>query len=201
MQSGVASVSCTAGVCDSTCNPGRLNLFLPEAFMGPDDGCESTVHRVFVTEATFSSSFGGAVGADMRCQMAAGAAGLTGIWAAWISDVGSSPSVRFNKDLGPYILLDGTPVANDWLDLTDGQLDHAIDLTETMQLTDTGVWTGTRPNGAAAPAVDYCMNWSSPGGTTSFGFASSTDGSWTANPNDPGCDNILHLYCFEQLAQ
>ena len=43
----------------------------------------------------------------------------------------TSPDSRFSRGVGPYVLVDGTIVANNWSDLTSGTLRHAIDETET----------------------------------------------------------------------
>jgi hypothetical protein len=74
--------------------------------------------------------------ADSRCQALAEGAGLSGTFKAWISgrvDTGSGPVPhgavdRFTQATVPYELVNGTKVADDWADLTDGTLDHAIEL-------------------------------------------------------------------------
>ncbi len=198
---GVAVTSCAGGICDSTCIPGRLNLLLPEAEMGMDDGCESSIHRVFLSDEQTPATLGGAFGADMLCQTKAVAAGLTGLWGAWISDSISSPSDRFVQDLGPYVRMDGTQIAADWADLTDGQLDASIDLSETMQSLTGFVWTGTNPDGTAVLADNYCADWTAQAGSATFGFSMATDGTWTANLSKPNCQSVFRLYCVEQIAQ
>jgi hypothetical protein len=47
-----------------------------------------------------------------------------------IRALASSPSVRFTRSAVPYRLIDGTLIANDWADLTDGTIAHDLDLTE-----------------------------------------------------------------------
>ena len=199
--SGVEFPSCAAGVCDSVCVPGRLNLFLPEAAMGMDDGCESSVHRVFVTQDPTPATLGGAFGADALCQTRANDAGLTGLWGAWISDTVSSPSDRFFLDLGPYVRMDGTQIAVNWPDLIDGQLDAPIELSEAMQGIQAFVWTGTNPDGTAELAADFCSDWTVQAGNAAIGFSLATDGSWSVSQSKPTCTNLFHLYCFEQIAQ
>jgi hypothetical protein len=154
----------------------------------------------------------GAVGGDTFCQQAAVAAGIAQAapWRAWLSDHNSTPLTRFVMDPGPYILLDGTLVAANFLELTSGTLEHAIDMDEMLNPTLTfNVWTGTEANGAESTIlgdngqpISHCQNWSAPGSDTDFallGDSSHTDSLWTSNPPPQGCyvQNI-HLYCFEQ---
>lgn len=66
---------------------------------------------------------------------------------------------RFTQNPGPYVLVNGTRVADNWADLTDGTLDHAIDRTEAnLPLADGAearVWTNTT---TAGPAWDNSTN-------------------------------------------
>src|SRR5690242_2782849 len=75
---------------------------------------------VFVTSTLQTGNLGGLTGADMICQARAAAGGLRGIFKAWLSDTTASPSTRFTRSKKPYVLLDGTVIANNWADLTDG---------------------------------------------------------------------------------
>lgn len=56
------------------------------------------------------------------------AAGLPGEYKAWLADTtaASAPDQTFFRAPGGYRLVDGTVVADDWFDLTDGTLQHAI---------------------------------------------------------------------------
>jgi len=191
---------------------------------------------VFVTNASFDGNFGGGqrvlghLVADQRCQGAASAAGLAGSFKAWISgraDPGAGPlphgdDDRFTFSSEPYRLVDGTQVADDGSDLTDGSLDHAIDLTETGARVAEGtrVWTNKRPSGAAwdngrqcaqvpKPDIPGLATWScgapswTPGDcqfeSGKYGVASSTGASWTATESsNVACTQTYRLYCFEQ---
>jgi hypothetical protein len=193
---------------------------------------------VFVTSQRFDGNFGGGqltlghLQADQRCQAAAESAGLTGTFKAWISgrvDTGAGPSHhgvvdRFTQSAAPYRLVGGTQVADDWADLTDGSLDHAIDRTETgASIANdpvTRVWTNTRTNGTAwdnsrncspgpSPDVGIESTWScgAPSWTAGdcqfesgkYGEATSTTGSWTGTESsNTACTNQYRLYCFEQ---
>ncbi len=103
------------------------------AFAGPAyaDDNEKTV---FVTSAVFDGNLGGLAGADAKCQAAAdGPASVvpSGTYLAWLSDGTDSPDTRFTKTAHPYLLPDGTKIAEDFFDLTDGSILHAIDIDPT----------------------------------------------------------------------
>jgi hypothetical protein len=103
-----------SGVCSDV--ESRLDALFAELF----------ARLVFVTSTTFTGAevgggFG-AEGADMHCQRLANAAGHQGRYLAWISDDTSSPRTRFTPSEYPYRRIDGTVIANDFTDLTDGSL-------------------------------------------------------------------------------
>lgn len=202
-----------------------------------EPGPQPAAKLVFVTSQLFDGNFGGGqltlghLAADQRCQEAAESAGRGGTFKAWLSgrvDTGAGPLPhgvvdRFTQS-GPYALVSGAKVADDWSDLTDGTLDHAIDQTElgaTLSGEDTlRVWTNTKTDGRAwdnstncspgpSPDVGTLSTWScgppawSPGDcqfqSGKFGMADSTTGSWTGTASsNQGCDNRYRLYCFEQ---
>ena len=56
-------------------------------------------------------------------------AGLTGTFLAWNSTDSDSPADRFFKSNDPYVRVDGVRVAQDYTDLTDGELDEILDAT------------------------------------------------------------------------
>lgn len=86
---------------------------------------------VFVTSAEFTGNLGGLSGADAICQEAADAAGLDGVFQAWLSDSVDTPSTRWKTlSLGPYFLLDGGVVAASFGDLVDGTINAEINVTE-----------------------------------------------------------------------
>jgi len=167
---------------------------------------------VFVTSVIYRAYMGGVAGADERCQARADAAGLGGVWRAWLSDTTSNAADRLSHSDSPYVLLDGTRVADNWADLTDGTLDHVIDLTEIgsapprpspFVLEEPTVWTGSTPAGMASPGVAHCMNWTAGGGsghTMTEGRTDRADSAWTNSRTWSGgpCSWERPLYCFEQ---
>jgi cysteine-rich repeat protein len=129
---------------------------------------------VFVTSITYTGNLGGLDGADAKCNARAAVAGIGGTYRAWLSDITGSPSTRMSKAGGPYRLVNGTVVANNWADLTDGNLITAINLTELGTLPpqptfcgpgNTPVWTNTPPRHAqpGRPVVRHLERHRHPG--------------------------------------
>jgi hypothetical protein len=127
---------------------------------------------------------------------------LAGTYKTWLSESTSAPISRFVPSSGPYRLVNGTMIAANWADLTDGTLLASITVTETGGgLGATSItWTHTGPNGSRdGVANEHCANWTtnnvqSRGGA---GFADQTNIAWTKIESFP-CSNHRHLYCFQQ---
>lgn len=153
---------------------------------------------------------GGLDGADQRCQDSADSAGLDGTFMAWLS-AGSTAEVldRFTVDGGPFVLPDGTAIATDWADLTDGSLAAPILIDAAGAVYDAGaqperqVITHTNPDGTSAPGISPCAGFS---GNTAveagWGNASTIDTSWSSTGDRWRCDSDggggPSLYCFQQ---
>jgi hypothetical protein len=165
--------------------------------------------KVFLTADQSQGDLGGWAGADAKCQAAADLASLPGDFRAWISDSHSSPAIRFNRSQGPYVLVDAakTVVADNWADLTDGSLQHMINVNENGTTvtgdmsTDFDAWTGTLTDGEAAG--DNCTDWASADGSHFGVFGCPANGcagaQWTiGNMTHIACSEHLRLYCFEQ---
>lgn len=154
--------------------------------------------RVFVTSTTSYPSTSGST-ADGICAAYAQNDHLGGTWKAWLSTTTLSAANKLVHFNGPYKLLNGTTIANNWIDLTDGTLQHEINITDTgSTITDTSianVWTGTNTDGSAATST--CSNWTSTGGFTNMGSANSQYDSWTQIPTQ-SCQNGAAFFCFEQ---
>jgi hypothetical protein len=135
---------------------------------------------------------------DCICQTLADNALLDGTYKAWLSDDTMDARDRLTQANVPYIRVDGeVVVANSFADLVDGSLMNPIFLTEDGGAPRSEVWTGTRPDGTAAP--DNCANWTSQSnadlGTVGAPFLS--DVTWTERFSS-NCDNELFIYCIEQ---
>ncbi len=166
-----------------------------------------------MTSSTFDGNLGGYVGADSKCQIAANNVNLGGSWKAWISDttaIYGIPASRFNRATVPYLLLDGTKVADNWNDLIDQTLDHQINISEksthipqNLDPTIWDVWTNTSTGGSIydTQSTYTCNNFSTNSSSYTAGGGSSTrtDWWWTNVENRRHtCDTLARLYCFEQ---
>ena len=168
--------------------------------------CMSPVNIVFVTSTAYTGNFGGLAGADAACQTQAQAGGLSGTFKAWLSDSTASASTRLTHSTDPYVLTDGTQIAADWTDLTDGVLSAPINKDESQQtpLESSGsvrVWTATQANGDWYFTSPSCNDWTEEtSGTTVLatrGDFTATDIKWSAASNAT-CNNQLRIYCVQQ---
>lgn len=154
--------------------------------------------QVFVTSTGPSAGARGSLdGMDDYCLDRAMEAGLDGFWVAWASDSTNDAADRILD--AEYRLLDGTVVANDLADLTDGSLDHPINRNENNQVVTQDfnfpvVWTGTLTDGTRSN-VDTCDDWSDGGASGVKGDLTSTTSTWTEDGTE-GCDALARLYCF-----
>lgn len=160
---------------------------------------------VFVTHAKYSGNFGGIAAADRICQAEADAAAPKvphGTYLAWLSDGKVSPDTRFAKASVPYVLPDGTVIAKDYADLTDGSLMHQID----MEATGTSVgtqytWTGTRADGTSVGDWLTCNGWKAePLGDFhgTGGRTERTDSLWSSRIARVSCGRQHRFWCFQQ---
>ncbi len=158
---------------------------------------------VFITSSTFKGNLGGLAGADDKCQAEAdGPASIvpSGTYLAWLSDGTDSPDTRFTKSSHPYILPDGTKIAEDFTDLTDGSILHKINSDPTgkplgLQL----FWTGTKSNGTTSQYIVTCAGWTSlPAAVRGVdGSTLKTSTLWSARGTRE-CGVSLRLACFQQ---
>jgi len=174
---------------------------------GTDSGVESGIdsgtdagpsgRRIFVTASVQNANFGGLDGADAICDSQAAASDLGGEFQAWLSTMTSSVSDRLTHSSEPYILVDGTLVANDWDDLVDGSILAPINLDASGQVRGGDVWTGTLPSGLPYTQGDCGGFTNGIDGIGLCGTTASTGPSWTANAT-PECSLALRLYCIEK---
>jgi len=156
--------------------------------------------RVFVTSDDYPTAYGGLAGADTLCQGAAVAAGLTGLWKAWLSDSTGSAAERLAHHAGPYQTIPGTTVADNWDMLTSGTLRAPIDRDEFGATRDRAVFTDTKADGTVHSASEHCADWSADGGSQSSyaGRSVAVDSTWTHSPGAYACVYAFALYCVEQ---
>ncbi len=161
------------------------------------------VKRVFVTSQRYNGYLGGLSGADLKCQQRADAANLGGTWKAWLSSSTQSAASRLTHFNGPYVLINGTIIANNWSDLIDGTLASPINVTEINGLASIPVWTNTGARGEIATnnTTWHCSNWttSSSSRRGNTGETQSSNTRWTTGISELcSQNNYVGLYCFEQ---
>lgn len=159
--------------------------------------------RVFITSTTHNGNLGGLEGGDSICETQAWATNLRGTWKAWLSGQGASAATRLTHASVPYKLLNGTIVADSWIDLTDGTLDNPISINENNTACPSYeiAWTGTYPDGSASSG--RCGDWWLTGreGISTAGTAGQCNSSvsnWSSAGSSYECSGLRHLYCFEQ---
>ena len=176
---------------------------------------ERSEKTVFVTKASFLSDMGGLAGADANCQAEADDPASivpAGTYLPWLSDGIDSPDTRFTKSSHPYVLPDGTKIAENYTDLTDGSILHAVnvDATGAPVLGAQRFWTGTMTDGKAVQQFvanvkkNSCNAWN---GTTVYraiatiGITYKKTGEWT-NYRQSLCNSLgtpkKRLTCFQQ---
>jgi len=168
-----------------------------------DDGCTNTCdidRLIFVTKDLWGGNEVGGTGtAGTRCWTRAMAAGHPRPMAfqAWLSDSEKSPLDIHHGD-GRYLLSTGQVVAENWDDLTDGQLAHPIDRSADGTLVEGPVWTATAPDGSPYPDGN-CGDWKVGGDDLAiYGYSDVSDEGWTHYVEGTGtCDDVAHLYCIE----
>ena len=215
---GEATATCDADCTPAECGDGVLSPLAGEQCddggLSDNDDCSSQCVKlrrtIFVTSALYTGDLGGLAGADDRCQKLAEAAGLPGIFYAWLSDGQTAPDSRFLKSNVPYVLATGIQVAKNWGDLVDGVLQHAIDTTESKGAapvpnagcgggTKPTVWTNTLEKGTLWGASG-CDGWTKTTGIARLGHAKATNFTWSkfCEGQAASCAWKAALYCVEQ---
>jgi hypothetical protein len=185
---------------------------------GSDGDPPDTSHvKVFLTMQAFRPNFNavaatGLDSADFKCSEAAHNQGSSGTWTAWLSDNGGSPDPAddlnavdriFDSGGKPYKTIDGTIIANNLADLTDGTLDAPIIIDEAgNEVNDsfgTEVWSATDANGKYS-GQGTCARWTDVATlnqTAAIGVGGATDEKWTKEGGGNSCDQGYNrLYCF-----
>lgn len=139
----------------------------------------------------------GLAGADADCTTAANNAGISGNFIAWLSDGTESPFSRVDRAVAPYRNISGTIVANNFDDLTDGNLGGTVRERADGTLYTGLVHTGTLANGQHNPASS--CTWASPySGTSTGGSSLFTDSRWTDRDDNLACGSQAIVYCLTE---
>jgi hypothetical protein len=206
-------VDCAGHCGNDSCKTGQMctNNSQCASHMCGGAGTCVAAKRVFATSVGYSGNRGGLAGADLKCQGAAVAAGLTGNHQAWLSDTTSSAAARLTHSTTPYVRVDGALVANNWDDLVDGTIAIPINRTEmnTLAVSDpvcdnvqNWVFTGTRPDGSLLDGSLTCGDWTLDTGGSAWGRFTTTDSQWSSACTGGApvnyCGRKTPIYCFEQ---
>jgi len=163
------------------CGDGKLQPEYESCDLGPDNGgtkgdeqailcdasCKALRLRGFVTAAMFTGDLGGLFGADIKCQGAAGAAGLPEPerFHALLStgDVDAKTRFKAVAALRPYVLVTGKKFADNFTALIEaGPLAEGISRTETgAALYGWYMATNTAPGGSRFSPDQHCQGWTS----------------------------------------
>ncbi|MFM7297985.1 MAG: MopE-related protein, partial [Planctomycetota bacterium] len=175
----------------------------------PVGGGGTCSRYAFVTSTMHTGNLGGLAGADSICQTRATAAGLPGTYRAWIGTSAGSPATRFNRSTVPYVLVNGTVVANNWTDLTDGTLASPINRTELNGPSPVGntscagggptyptAWSAVNSNGSYV-GFSACGDFTSASGSGLWGWVSDPS-SWSSWCSGGVCSWVSPIYCFQQ---
>ncbi len=159
---------------------------------------------VFVTSAKFTGNFGGALGADAKCQEVANASKFAGrTFKAWVADATTSPASRFNKNGAAWVRPDGQQVAASWADLVDGTISAPINVTEQGTTYSGPVVSGVKADGTYMGNAKWdCSGWTHDtlisGEFGHVGFAFGVDKLWSDANGGNLCSDLQPIYCFEQ---
>lgn len=190
-----------------TLTPTPTPTLTPTPTFTPTPTPTLTFKRVFVTSEKYTGNLGGLTGGDNKCQSVAdGPSSLVKdrTWKAWLSTnfvLARDRIYPSGTENTEYRLVDHTTVvANDRNDLISGDIDNPINKNENNgTVSDDGVWTGTRSNGAYYFDGDFrtCDSWT---GTNNgaVGSTGSTSSTWTDSTLSACASAVWRLYCFEQ---
>jgi len=176
--------------------------FLGQSLAQDSPPPSSNVVRVYTTASGINTNLGGLVGADAACQRNADTVGLGGTWTAWLSDSETDAVDRIPD--GRYELPDGTLIAEDIADLTDGRLKAPINQDEDGTILTGQTLTGTNGDGTRESdnPEDYCGDWTTPADPSAQNLARTGYSSkylteqWT-NTTDNSCSETQYqIYCF-----
>lgn len=200
----VQTDSQNCGACGEVCADGEIccNGSCCDGCCGADGSCGACL--VFVSSSTSWGDLGGLKGADQTCQFLANnvtPVPLPGEYKAWLSAYSPEQSPaggRFRHSGLPYQLVNGTQIAANWAELTDGILAAPISVTESgNEVGSWNVWTGTYVDGTGGGSDCYEWIRSFDDVNANAGISDLTNGDWS-NAFPLRCDYEARLYCFQQ---
>ena len=173
---------------------------------GPLTGClgaPACVRVMFATSAGFTGNLGGIAGADAKCQALANASTNNRIkgraFLAWVSTGAAPVATRMVQGTQAYVNANGSAVAFNFSDLTDGSLLSDISVDELGgNRKGAGAWTGTSSVGAGFSG-NGCTDWTAAtaGLTGDYGNVGGSGSGWSSLSLDD-CSALHSLYCVEK---
>ena len=170
-----------------------------ESASASDEGAPtptSSHKRVFVTSTMVSGALGGATGADAECDARAAAAGLSGVFRAWLSD-GATGAYDRAPDVGPWYTTGDAVAFSSKIDLRGAPQSELLD-EHGGHAEPVGVWSGSDASGAAT--ANDCVGWTSAAidATGTAGSALRLDATWGGGDAPRACNSAAPIVCFQE---
>ena len=200
------------------CGDGVINQDFEECDIpspDPEGPCTAICQRqrtIFVLSISVKGKLSGLQGADAYCKSQATMAMKVdpsspikdpNNFKALLSTSKESVFERHFRGEGPYRLVNGLTVSDSFDALFTAPLQNPINVDEFGHTRNTAVWTASTIDGLPYPGIDFCGDWESNEGSSSWGRSDYTDSMWidvgdvVGNPATPCYDNFA-LYCLEQ---
>lgn len=161
-----------------------------------DTSLPITSNIAFVTSTTVvPGELGALAGADAACMARAAAAGLPGIYVAWLSTATVRAPNRLAGARG-WQRVDGRPVVDTVEDLVAGRLFHPLEIDELGNRMPVGTHVMTNTFADGMPAGFDCGGFTSTSGAEWGGRTHQTTVFWTSTGGSQGCGTPQHIYCF-----
>ncbi|HEY0132581.1 MAG TPA: hypothetical protein VGB85_00840 [Nannocystis sp.] len=201
------------------CGDGVINQDFEECDVpspDPEGPCTAVCQReriIFVLSISVKGNLSGLQGADAYCKSQATMA-MKADPSSPIKDpnnfkalLSSSKETVFERHFrgeGPYRLVNGLTVSDSFDALFTPPLQNPINVDEFGHTRNIAVWTATTIDGQPYPGIDFCSDWESNKGSSSYGWSDAIDSTWIDagdevidNPTTDCYDNSA-LYCVEQ---
>jgi len=201
------------------CGDGVINQDFEECDIpspDPEGPCTAVCQReriIFVLSISVNGKLSGLQGADAYCKSQATMAMKTdplspikdpNNFKALLSSSKETVFERHFRGEGPYRLVNGLTVSDSFTALFTAPLQNPINVDEFGHTRDIPVWTATTIDGLPYPGINFCGDWESAEGSSSWGLSYATDSDWI-DVGDEVIDNPtsycyadLALYCLEQ---
>jgi hypothetical protein len=168
---------------------------------GPLGDAGPMIDVAFVTKEVYTGAFGGVAGANAKCRNAAMAAGRSGTFVAFVSSTAQNAVDQLSGSRG-WMRTDGVTVIDTAASVFASstmfsEIDRDQNGTRITFTEDTGVWTGSMPNGMRDTGGNSCTSWTATTGFAWIGDLMAT-GTRIAEAGSTGsCAGMHHLLCFE----